>query len=180
VTPQNKRTPNNEWYTPSRYTEAARAVMGGIDLDPASCEMANQTVKASRYYAKEQNGLMQPWHGHIWLNCPFSEQAAWSKKLLQEYREGNIEQAIFLAQAATERVWFQALWLYPLCFADHQVVFDRPGAPPYHIYHGVCFVYLGPNESKFIEVFSKFGRIAKAIDTPPVKLVTRELWEEAQ
>lgn len=172
-----KKIKDNNWFTPAKYIEAAREVMGTIDLDPASCEQANQTVKATRYYTKEENGLMQDWYGRVWLNCPFSQQGAWSEKLIRAYRDGNIEQAIFLSQAATERVWFRSLWQYLICFTDHQIIFNRPDKPPYHIYHGTCFVYLGPNEAKFTEVFSRFGRIVRAIDTPPAKPVMRELWE---
>jgi hypothetical protein len=43
-----------EWYTPAEFVEAARAVLGEFDLDPASSERAQQTVKARRYYSDKR------------------------------------------------------------------------------------------------------------------------------
>lgn len=41
-----KHTGDEESYTPRQYIESARTVMGSIDLDPASNEIAQMTVKA--------------------------------------------------------------------------------------------------------------------------------------
>ncbi len=40
-----------EWYTPGRYVELARQVMGSIDLDPASNELAQTWIKAKTFYS---------------------------------------------------------------------------------------------------------------------------------
>lgn len=50
-----------EYYTPDLWVNAARNVMAGIELDPASSLTANLTVKADRYFDEETNGLSLPW-----------------------------------------------------------------------------------------------------------------------
>ena len=80
----NQDSGDTEYYTPIEIVEAARAVMGGIDLDPASSETANKQIKAARIFTVETNGLIQEWHGRIWLNPPFSREGnpLWINKLM--------------------------------------------------------------------------------------------------
>lgn len=62
---------SDEWYTPPEYIEFAHSVMGGIDLDPASNEIAQHWIRAARYFTINDNGLEMPWHGRVWLNPPY-------------------------------------------------------------------------------------------------------------
>lgn len=181
---------SNEWYTQIKHTEAAGRVMGGIDLDPASCEQANQTVGATCYYSKENNGLEQRWYGRVWLNPPFerrqtpghkTNQGLWINKLVREYQKGNVTQAVLLTTCRPDASWFEQLWEYPICFARRKVGFYTPEAGQIlqEVSHrqGTLFVYFGPNEARFREVFGKFGYIPPLANTPSIKLVTHELWE---
>jgi hypothetical protein len=59
-----------EHYTPAHVVEAARRVLGAIDLDPASCLEAQQTVRADSFFTAGVNGLFQPWRGRVFLNPP--------------------------------------------------------------------------------------------------------------
>lgn len=182
----------DEWYTPKHIIDAARSVMGGaIDLDPASCKEANKIVKASHYYTKEQNGLTCSWKAdRLWLNPPFGRQNAPLKgfgggksimgifvsRLVEEYKAGNAKQAITLVTAKIDASWFAQLWEYPICFTTQRVLFTRPNQAQEGHFFGTALAYLGPNEQKFIETFSQFGRIARAIDTPKPSPVNLTLW----
>lgn len=178
--PQGK---SNEWYTPARYIEAARRVMGGIDLDPASCELANRTVKAGRYYTQEQDGLLQDWQAEcVWCNPPYGTIAGKSsiglcvKRLIDEYSHGRIKQAVLLVRADPGSAWFRMLWNYPICFVEHFVYFHRPNMTDEKHGFGTAFVYLGSNEAAFVDVFSQFGTIAKRVSTPRTKPAPLSLW----
>jgi len=91
------RTPKpdgDEWFTPAKYVEAARGVLGGIDLDPASKALAQETVQAARYYSlieRGEDGLALPWAGRMFLNPPFSKAKLFGPKLLREYEAGNVQ-----------------------------------------------------------------------------------------
>ena len=56
---------SNEWYTPPPYIKAVHTVMGGIDVDPASCALANQVVQATTYYTLAEDGFSKDWPGRV-------------------------------------------------------------------------------------------------------------------
>jgi hypothetical protein len=63
---------SNEHYTPRIIVEVARAAMGSIELDPASCALANrENVRAQRFFTKEDNGLALAWNARtVFVNPP--------------------------------------------------------------------------------------------------------------
>lgn len=102
---------SDENYSPPELVEPARQALGAIDLDPASCTAANETVKASCFYSREDDGLVQPWSGRVWLNSPYSYPLIqqFSDRLLSEWEAGNLEAAIAITNNATDTAWHQSL-----------------------------------------------------------------------
>lgn len=159
-------TGNNEWYTPAEYIEAARRVMGGIDLDPASCAIANEVIRAEKFFSLEEDGLKKDWSGRIWLNPPYSRELI--GKFVDKLLASDFEAAIVLTDAATETSWFSKLAQKAavICFATRRIKFLRPdgsqgnGNPT----RGSAFFYFGIEAEKFSELFQNFGWCAKKYD----------------
>ncbi len=152
-----------EWYTPKKYIESARKVMGHIDLDPASCKKANNVVNADIYYTKETDGLSKEWISKtVWLNPPYGKICCkFVNKLIDEYKNRTVNSAILLVNAnATDVSWFQPLFDYVLCFTNHRLNFDSVNNASGST-HGSCFVYFGQKDKKFADEFSQYGNIVK-------------------
>lgn len=155
---------SNEWYTPAKYIEAARELMGGgIDLDPATSTEANKRVRAAEIFTEADDGLKQRWDGRVWLNPPYGGfSGPFTAKLVDEYIADRVSEAVLLVNAnSTDTAWFQPLWGYVLCFTDHRINFDSPTGAASGSTHGSVFAYLGANQDGFYKMFSPFGVVVR-------------------
>ena len=154
----------NEWYTPPKYIDAARAVMGNIDLDPASSSAANDMVQADEYYTLEDDGLAYDWSGKVWMNPPYSQPLIneFCKKFAEDYQQGLITEGCVLVNNATDTGWYHALLEHAsaVCFIKGRVKFidengEATGAP----LQGQTILYFGDNTDGFWQHFGEFGRV---------------------
>lgn len=150
---------SDEYHTPVWLIEAARKALGGqIDLDPMSNSRANQTVRARRFFTKEENALSLKWEGKIWMNPAFSIADEAVDKIISEYELGNILEAVVLLKSAPETKRYQKMYPHPFCELNKRVSFDaesnKSGAP-----FATTIFYMGPNFARFQAAFEPYGRV---------------------
>ena len=152
-----------QWYTPSWLIEKCHEALGDrIGLDPASCAIAQETVRASVYFDAEINGLTMPWRARtVFLNPPFDATTKWVDKMTYEYRAGNFVEGILLVNSAPGYKWFEKLWReQTVCMLEKRVCFVKEdGTVGGAAKKGQVLVYFGPDETNFHKVFHSLGRI---------------------
>jgi len=158
---------SDEWYTHPEVVDLTRSLFGGkIDLDPMSCDLANQVVKAETYYTAKIDGLTRPWYGNILWNPPWggtgdnSPKKRGIKKLLDAFEAGDVKNAICVLNiGALTTGWFAPLLGFPICIPPKRIHHWGPdgkgGAPN----SGTVIVYVGVGVDRFAEVFGDYGRI---------------------
>lgn len=155
----------NEWYSPANVVEAARAVMGGIDLDPASCPAANEIVRASTFYTIRDDGLAQPWFGRVWLNPPYGGQAEhFVERFIGFFAAGSVQQGcLLLANHHQNSPFFRKLVELDaiLSWPDERLKFSERKSRPRH---GSIVVGIGVDRARFKDAFSPFGTIGAGIE----------------
>lgn len=155
---------NNEWYTPALFIALAKEVMGGIDCDPASSEVANRTVGAATFHTAESDGRKQKWHGRVWMNPPYAQPLIWDfcDAAASKFESGEIDEAIVLVNNGTETQWFQRLLsaASAVCFPRSRIKFmDPDGNPSGAPLQGQAIVYLGEKADAFAHAFGKEGAV---------------------
>lgn len=157
-------TGENEWYTPELHISMARAVLGDIDLDPASSEIANKAVQAARFFSIDDNGLDKEWAGRIWLNPPYAQPAIshFADKMVTEWESGRVEAAVVLTHNYTDTAWFQKLAraATAICFTRGRVRFVSPAGDLASPTQGQAFFYFGTDIDIFADVFGEIGFVA--------------------
>ena len=161
------------WHTPKALIDAVKELMGGIDVDPASCESAQKRIQAKRYYTQEDDGFKFNWYGKLFLNPDYTDEYKWFSKAVSEYRCGNVTEGIILTH--TIRTYEE--WFYLMCSAssaiclmrgeikwavDHALdvaAVERCGEDfhPKYDRHGNIVFYFGQNVKEFKRIFSNFG-----------------------
>lgn len=157
---------NAEWYTPPRFVEAARNVMGSIDTDPASSEFANRLVGATEYFDARRDGREQRWSGNVWMNPPYGQPlcADFCEAVVQKYGMGEIAQACVLVNNGTETAWFQHMLhaATAVCFPKGRISFlDSAGKASLQPLQGQAVFYFGPNSDAFASTFGQFGAVLR-------------------
>ena len=163
---------DDEWYTPPAIVEACRTAMFGIDLDPASHEVANNCVKADRYFTAEDDGLSQTWKGRVFLNPPYSRQAgkaAFIAKLAESFDAGAVTAATVVLSYDFSASWFEPLRgrYAAICLCRGRVQFykETPGDGQNPAL-GTSLVYLGPNVARFAQAARALGDVVIP-ESPP-------------
>lgn len=157
----------NEWYTPTEYIDAVIKVMGDIDCDPASTEVANRIVGAKVFFTAEQDGLQQKWGERVYMNPPYSTLlvAQFAESLVSRIGSGEVQQAVVLVNNATDTVWFHRMMeiAASICLVRKRVRFISPKGKAGSPLQGQVFLYFGKYIGDFHSAFKQFGAICNVI-----------------
>jgi phage N-6-adenine-methyltransferase len=152
-----------EWYTPARYVDLARAVMGGIDLDPASNAVAQTWIKAGVYFTPTEDGLAQDWHGRVWLNPPYAQPEImhFIDKLVAERQARRVDQAILLTHNYTDTTWFHTAYRAAdvVCLTRGRIQFVDEDGTHGQPTQGQAFFYFGDHREAFAAAFDEVGLV---------------------
>lgn len=117
-----------------------------FDLDVAAPIGGAKDVPASKYYTKEDDGLVQSWQGFIFMNPPYSKSKPWVEKFI------NHNNGIALLPFSKAQ-WFWDLWELAdgISLVKQDVKFTRPDGESKSIFMPVALIGLGSQARLVLE-----------------------------
>lgn len=150
-----------DYFTPTELIDAARTAMGDIDLDAASHYLANKAHRVPDYFHVNRSAFENPWHGRVWLNPPYGDNAPWWREIERYIGTGEVEQLCMLSPMWTfgTRIArpvmelssaFLVLTPTPKFWGN-----SNPERTGKNLPHAV--MYIGDHPDRFLKAFQEFG-----------------------
>jgi len=170
--PENERD-RDRYCTPIPIAKRMARTFGGLaDLDP--CHDQSGLTLAHRNYdiRRGQDGLVLPWRGRVWLNCPYSEPAMWLMRAALHWRYRLAETLAIVNVQSGSRYWHRYVWgqASAICFLETRVAFLYDGVPEKGNRYDQAVIYYGSDVARFRRAWSSLG----AVITPPRSILTLE------
>jgi phage N-6-adenine-methyltransferase len=120
---------NDENYTPNEIVKPFRDLVNGFDLDPFSCDRANQIIQARNFWTKSDDAFSQDWSNYQnkWVNPPYSKGNI-DRAVENVLSYAHIGNTFLLTNSNTSSKWFQDAQNYCVCYLtfNHRIEFTNP------------------------------------------------------
>lgn len=119
---------HDEWETPKSLL---RSAMINYDILPFLDVCATpQNAQFSKYFTKEQNGLLQNWTLNFFMNPPYSQIYQWIQKASNEVQNNKVS-GLALTFAKTDTKWWHQFveGIHEVHFIKGRIKFLRNGVP---------------------------------------------------
>lgn len=102
-----KTAAHDEWLTPPEIIKA----LGPFDLDPCA-PVTRPWDTAKKHYTIRDNGLVQPWHGRVWLNPPYGDKTGrWIQRLVGCVSRRECTGTVLIFARTETAAWHD--WIFP-------------------------------------------------------------------
>jgi hypothetical protein len=136
----------DDWYTPKSVFDRL-----GVEFDLDVCSPVGGTgfVPAKKFYSIEDDALVKPWDGFVWMNPPYSCPTPFVEKFIAH------NNGIALVPFSKSN-WFIKLWNKSdaMCPIEPNIKFERPTGKPTQLFLQLVLVGMG---SKAYEIITDAG-----------------------
>jgi len=157
----------DNWQTPPDLVAGLDQAVGGFDLDP--CAHPQTDIGSENYCIERgEDGLVEDWHGRVFVNPPFSYKSDWLEKATNEVASGRVETAVVLTPDSTDTKSWWHEYIAPeaeyICFCEGRVSYydsgERAGSPTF----GTAISVFGRAPPSLVEELSDWGHVVRSVE----------------